>query len=98
MSVSVNTIFEISAMPFPCSGLLICCANIPKVLLMFFNKLASFSIPYLDGLESWKHCSKFFSNVHQYKQSQYNESQYDTSKEKEKKIAKTNFLNQLGHF
>ena len=35
-------------MPFPCNGHLLCCVNIPAVLLMFFNKFASCSIPYFN--------------------------------------------------
>ena len=39
-------ICEMAAMPFPCNGLLLYCAIIPKELLMFFSKFASCSIPY----------------------------------------------------
>ena len=34
-----------AAMPFPCNGHLLCRVNIRTVLLMFFHKLASCSIP-----------------------------------------------------
>ena len=37
-----------AAMPFPCNGHLLCCVNIPTVLLMFFNKFASCSIPFFN--------------------------------------------------
>ena len=40
--------FEMVAMPFPCNGLLLCCVNLPKVLLKFCNKSASYSIPYFN--------------------------------------------------
>ena len=44
----VYNVFEMAAMLFPCNGHLLCCVNIPTVLLMFFNKLASCSIPYFN--------------------------------------------------
>ena len=37
--------FEMAAMPFPCNGHFLRCVNIPTVLLMFCNKLASCPIP-----------------------------------------------------
>ena len=43
------SLFEMAAIPFPCNGLLLCCVNIPTVLLMFFNKFASCSIPYFNS-------------------------------------------------
>ena len=43
--IKVKTFFEVVALPFPCNGHLLCCVNIPTVLLMFFYKFAS-SIPY----------------------------------------------------
>ena len=43
-------LFEIGAMQFPCNGHLLCCVKIPTVLLMFFNKLASCSVPCGTGL------------------------------------------------
>ena len=35
-------------MPFPCNGLMLCFVNIPTVLLMFFNKFSSCSIPHFN--------------------------------------------------
>ena len=35
-------------MPFLCNGLMLCCDNIPTVLLMFFNKFSSCSVPYFN--------------------------------------------------
>ena len=32
-----SNFFEMASMPFPCNGHLLCCVNIPTVLLMFFN-------------------------------------------------------------
>ena len=40
------SLFEMAALPFPCNGLLLCCVNLSKVFLMFFNKFASCSFPY----------------------------------------------------
>ena len=40
--------FEMAAMPFPYNGRLLCCVNIPTVLLMFLNKFASYSVPYFN--------------------------------------------------
>ena len=40
--------FEMVAMPFPCNGLLLCCVNIPAILLVFFNEFAFCSIPYFN--------------------------------------------------
>ena len=37
--IKVKTFFDMAAMPFPCKGHLLCCVNIPAVLLTFFNKL-----------------------------------------------------------
>ena len=37
-----------AAMPFPCKDHLLCCVNIPTVLLMFFNNFASCTIPYFN--------------------------------------------------
>ena len=39
-----------AAIPFPCNGHLLCCVKKPTVLLMFFNKFASCSIPYFNLL------------------------------------------------
>ena len=45
----LKDVFEMAAMPFPCNGHLLCCVNIPTVLLMFFNKFASCPIPYFNS-------------------------------------------------
>ena len=52
-------------MPFPCNGLLLFCVNLPKVLLMFFNKFASSSIPYFNiyGGESSRILNSEFETV-----------------------------------
>ena len=44
----LHNLFEMAAMPFPCNAHLFCFVNIPTVLLMFFNKFASCSIPYFN--------------------------------------------------
>ena len=69
--------FELAAMPFPCNGLLLCCVNIPTLLFMFSNKLASCSIPYFNIMSN--------NMIHQ-------------KIKKKRKLAKTNFRKQLGHF
>ena len=42
-----------NGMPFPCNGLMLCCVNIPTVLLMFFNKFASCSFYFFCGRPSF---------------------------------------------
>ena len=46
--VGLGNIIEMAAMPFPCNCHLLCCVNISTVLLMFFSKFASCSIPYFN--------------------------------------------------
>ena len=53
----VLTFSEMAAMPFPWKGHLLCCVNIPTVLLMFFNKFAGCSIPYFNLSYCKKNCN-----------------------------------------
>ena len=97
-------IFEIEAMPFPCNGHVFCCVNIPTVLLMFFNKFASCSIPYFNSnffnqvyfsLDLGKIIPNFFQmyiNIN--KANKMSCNMIHQKKMKKTKFAKTNFINQ----
>ena len=39
-------LIEMAAMPFPCNGIVLIQGNLPKVILVFTLKYASFIIPY----------------------------------------------------
>ena len=54
-----SNFFGMAAIPLPCNGHLLCCVNIPTILLIFFNKFASCSIPYFNLfyiLSAWRIC------------------------------------------
>ena len=105
-----SLIFEMAAMPLPCNGHLLCCVNILTVLLMFFNKFASCSIQNFNSnlfsienglalaLNSYRMFSFIVSQI-VFDLNIMSSNIIYVSREKEKReLAKTNFINQLGHF
>ena len=84
------SIFEMVAMPLPCNGFLLCCVNIPTVLLMFFNKFASFRLSDVQ-ITTYNHHKITKANI-------MSSNMIHQRKRKKRKLALTNFINQLGHF
>ena len=90
-----------AAIPFPCNGHLLCCVNIPTVLLMFFNKFASCSIPYF-FLIFFFYCERPSFGFEQFSNVQFycvtNSFFTFNVGKKKRKLAKPDFFKQLGHF